>query len=166
MAACDNWSLQFNPDEISYQWRVAFVDAWLIAPRLPPPAQGVSVAVSDFRPAGIVKQLAWDVDFAHRCHTYRLGKDGPVTVTVAVVHGLGQQELLFQLYNASRFAGQYVKTHIRLLLVREHGTLIGISQAGNDNDVRGDPVMSRSEFRSIGSWLVKGVVRLESSGND
>jgi hypothetical protein len=157
---CDNWDLQFNPDELSFLWRSTDADALVKPPGLPPPSSFVSLALSAYKPGDVAKQFAWDVAFAKRCHSYRFPNNSPVTTSATTVPGPGDQDLFVQLRNPALFQGQFIRAHISILLTRVGNVIIGVEQAGNDLLPHSDPVMPMSDFTTIASWLVKAVERL------
>jgi hypothetical protein len=159
---CGYWDLQFNPDEVMFLWRSSNADAGVSPLNVPLPSRFVSVALAGYRPGSAVKQFAWDMAFAHRCHSYRFPNHTPVTVTATPLTGLGDQALYIQLLNPATFQGQFLRTHIGVLIVRVGNVIIGVSQAGATN-VKGNPPMPLTDFTSMASWLAKSVESLTAS---
>jgi hypothetical protein len=160
---CGNWNLQLNPDELSFLWRSSDADALVSPPSLPAPSRFVSLALSAYQPGNASKQLAWDVAFAKRCHSYRFKDHSPVTVTATPVAGPGDQNLYVQLVNPTTYQGQFLRIHIGVLLARVGNVIIGVEQTGSEN-IRGNPVMPFTGFTSIASWLARSVRSLTGSG--
>jgi hypothetical protein len=153
---CGNWSLQLNPDELSFLWRSSDAHALVSPPNLPAPSRFVSLALSGYQPGNASKQFAWDIAFARRCHSYHFKDHSPVTVTATSVAGPGDQNLYVQLVNATTYQGRFLRIHIGVLLARVGNVIIGVEQSGTEN-LRGDQAMPFAGFTSIASWLVKSV---------
>lgn len=159
---CGNWSLQLNPDELSFLWRSSDADALVSPPSLPAPSQFVSLALSGYQPGNASKQFAWDAAFAKRCHSYRFKNHSPVTATATSVPGPGDQNLYVQLVNPTTYQGRFLRIHIGVLLARVGNVIIGVEQSGTEN-IPGNPVMPFSDFTAIASWLTASVKRLTGS---
>jgi hypothetical protein len=73
--------------------------------------------------------------------------------------GLGDQAMYIQLINPATFDGQFLRGHIGVLIVRVGDVIVGVSQAAATN-VKGDPPMPLTDFKTIASWLARSVQSL------